>query len=231
MLSCVERIEDFYNGNSDGAGTIASYLSGEINRTVTVNVYDYAATKPRTPYPFHFTLGGASTPNLLPEEIALCLSYFAGRNTPRSRGRLYIGPFNATALGTVGTANSRPAPDLIASLVAAGKRLMHIDDSVVDASPVITDGLFLAGLMGVPGTPTLPTFLTASAFPAATPRVNFAQFSEVGNGTTPTKKHPEIPKAHIPRFTLATGGWVDNEWDGQDRRRIAASARTTFAVV
>lgn len=34
-----------------------------------------------------------------PPQIALCLSYYADRNLPRQRGRLYLGPWNAPQRG------------------------------------------------------------------------------------------------------------------------------------
>lgn len=34
-----------------------------------------------------------------PREVALCLSYFASVNRPRSRGRIYMGPFEASSSG------------------------------------------------------------------------------------------------------------------------------------
>lgn len=57
--------------------------------TFTVKVYNAEGPPP------HFPLGEASqgtafTPTFEPNEIALCLSYYAQWNRPRFRGRLYI---------------------------------------------------------------------------------------------------------------------------------------------
>lgn len=40
----------------------------------------------------------ASASNSGPREVALCLSYFSEVNQPRSRGRIYIGPFTDAAM-------------------------------------------------------------------------------------------------------------------------------------
>ena len=37
-------------------------------------------------------------PGGLPGEVAACLSYFAGRNLPRRRGRIFLGPLANNAL-------------------------------------------------------------------------------------------------------------------------------------
>ncbi len=47
-----------------------------------------------------------------PAEVALCLSYYAGQNSPSKRGRVYIGPFAASALG-----GERPSDGTITSLL------------------------------------------------------------------------------------------------------------------
>jgi hypothetical protein len=45
----------------------------------------------------------ASALRVGPREVALCLSYFAGVNRPRSRGRIYTGPFRAQNDGEYAT--------------------------------------------------------------------------------------------------------------------------------
>lgn len=245
MMSAAARVADFYLlvTNTGGAGTgrsVGSYLSSEINRLVTVNVYDHAQAKPRTPFPFHFDLPdlstagpGGATPvpggtQCLPEEVALCASYFSGRSVPRQRGRIYVGPFNLSALGAPGTVTSRPDPGLITVMTAAAKALALVEDGVIDISNPLIDGLFVAGLFGLPGAPDEPSFLSpAISFPTMN-RVNWVQHSTVGSGTMPTKHHPEIPVAPHEEFSLVSAGWIDNEWDSQRRRQIDASARTNW---
>jgi hypothetical protein len=247
MLACASRIANFYSkpySYGGGSAYLSDWLSQEIEPLVTVNVYDHAEgldlpkgqRPPRRPFPFHFTLPAAGRFALalsgnLPEEVALCLSYFSTRNSPRERGRLYLGPFNLAAVGTPATITSRPDPNLIATMVAAATDLATVEDGVIDISNALVDGLFIAGLFGLPGAPKQPSFLDpALSFPPASP-VNWVQHSVVGTGTMPTKKNPQLPNAPAETFELVGGGWVDNEWDSQRRRRIESSARTNFIAV
>lgn len=67
--------------------------------SVMVKSYDMAAVAPGGPprEPLHTsikTLGSSGVG--APREVALCLSYFAGRNLPRRRGRIYVGPYRAS---------------------------------------------------------------------------------------------------------------------------------------
>jgi hypothetical protein len=230
MMTAAARLANFYVAPDSTAVHLTDFMSSTITTAATINVYDYDEPKPRTPYPFHFTLPALVNAKL-PEEICLCLSYYSARNVPRQRGRIYFGPLGSTALGASSTLNSRPSDNLINCLSEAGKRLAHVEDGVVDISNVLTDGLFIAGLL-VPGLhPELPAVLNPStSFPTMS-AVNWTTFSEIGDGTRPTKKHPTIPDAPVPTFSLVTAGWVDNEWDGQDRRRVASSARVDWSAL
>ncbi len=64
-------------------------------------VYDLGQPPPRAPeiLPMSGPFTGGGTP--LPEEVAVCLSYVATVNQPRSRGRLYMGPLALSALTPV----------------------------------------------------------------------------------------------------------------------------------
>lgn len=54
--------------------------------------------------------------------------------------------------------------------------------------------------------------------PATGPvKVFWSVFSKIGTGTK---------AAPVPGFTVLNNSWIDNEWDGQRRRRIAATMRT-----
>ena len=55
----------------------------------TIKVYDAAKTKPSYPLATASQIGSPLISSA-PREVALCLSYYAGRNIPRQRGRLYI---------------------------------------------------------------------------------------------------------------------------------------------
>jgi hypothetical protein len=85
---------------------LAAALNGWDNATrqIRVTAYDAQGTVPVLPQ------GEAIVnPNLSPatvgvREVALCLSFYAGENRPRQRGRLYI----PAALGGIGTGTARP---------------------------------------------------------------------------------------------------------------------------
>lgn len=53
-----------------------------------------------------------------PTEVALCLSYFSGRNLPSSRGRIYIGPWDVSVI-----LGPHPAGGVITSLINLGVAL------------------------------------------------------------------------------------------------------------
>jgi hypothetical protein len=185
--ACV-KIADFYKTDpGSGFGTVGSYLSADMGDIMTLIAYDMAAAEPRPELGrvvFAFTPGGSMG---LPEEVAVCLSYYTTRNLPSYRGRLYIGPFNQTVLNTTNPA--RPNPNLLSSMAAGGVRLVA------------------AGLVGA--LPTLVSNTLGSTTIAAF--TNWALHS--------IKRAMVQPIAH---------GWIDNEWDGQSRRRVEASSRTTF---
>lgn len=61
-----------------------------------------------------------------PREVALCLSYRAAANGPRTRGRLYMGPFGSTQM------DARPLPALRTSLRDLGSRLGGIGGVNID---------------------------------------------------------------------------------------------------
>lgn len=77
-------------------------------RGITTKVYDLADNKPR-PIKAQKTVAGSTTVSATGNrDTALCLSYYATRNLPRTRGRLYIGPFSASDVGA-----NRPPQALI----------------------------------------------------------------------------------------------------------------------
>lgn len=71
---------------------------------ITAKVYDMEDPTPR-PIKAQYTstshpLGSSAS---IPREVALCLSFYSGRNLPRNRGRIYVGPIR-------GNAGERPGP-------------------------------------------------------------------------------------------------------------------------
>lgn len=62
-----------------------------------VRAYNMSHEPPRLPVGEKvLTIAGTSAPG--PREVALCLSYYAGVNQPRRRGRMFIGPWAAASM-------------------------------------------------------------------------------------------------------------------------------------
>lgn len=59
-------------------------------------IYKMSDPEPRIPKGEYTLSFAASSAAGAPREVALCLSYFAGVNRPKTRGRMYIGPFRAS---------------------------------------------------------------------------------------------------------------------------------------
>jgi len=55
-----------------------------------VTAYDAQGTPPVYPQGSAIRNAGTVLPSSIPREIALCLSFYSGRNIPRQRGRLYV---------------------------------------------------------------------------------------------------------------------------------------------
>jgi hypothetical protein len=66
-------------------------------RVVEVKAYDMADAKPRPVKAHVITTPGIAiaAADLGPRQVALCLSYYAARNLPTTRGRLFLGPINS----------------------------------------------------------------------------------------------------------------------------------------
>lgn len=59
-------------------------------REVDVKLYDLDDAKPRPVRAHHVNNVGAAPASVINRELSLCLSFYADRNLPRQRGRLYI---------------------------------------------------------------------------------------------------------------------------------------------
>lgn len=95
-------------GNTQQYGPGIDRLHGKI--------YKMSDPEPRVPLKEYELQFAASAAAGAPREVALCLSFYAGVNQPRRRGRLYIGPFRAADMAL------RPAQavrDRIGTLAAA----------------------------------------------------------------------------------------------------------------
>jgi hypothetical protein len=182
--------------NVHGSNSVASYLSGKMSRTATLKSYIEGHAIPRPIFRQDtFTLPTPLANTGIPEEIALCLSYYAGVNLPRRRGRIYIGPLNTDAIEQ--DVDPRPAADFVSTIHDAAVALA--------ATGTVPSGDF--------------TNLTGSPSPAVAGHITWCVKSTNGGA---------VKTPHMVVYQPITNGWIDNEWDGQSRRRLAASARSTF---
>jgi hypothetical protein len=114
-------INDFYVGGTD---PVCSYMSADILTPFTIKTYDVSDPKPRPIRSLHQpTVVVDLTDHVMPSEVALCLSFYATRNVPKQRGRIYLGPLSERAM-TVGRI-SVPVAGLLTSMAAAATRLIH----------------------------------------------------------------------------------------------------------
>lgn len=94
-------------------------------RVITVRAYDMADAKPREPKATATSpVGSTSRPAGAPQ-VALCLSYYADRNLPRSRGRIYTGPWSS---------DERPTIQRMQGLITLGQGLAGLGGLNVDWS-------------------------------------------------------------------------------------------------
>ncbi len=121
------RVTGFYAGMSDGAVTsIANQLGAPLNLPeAEIRSYNLGqATLPRQPFITKANLGTISDNLPLPSEVALCASFYSGRNLPRRRGRVYVGPFQGGASEKdPNTGAARPKAIVIQALLTSMQRL------------------------------------------------------------------------------------------------------------
>jgi hypothetical protein len=100
--------DDDVGGLADDLATaLSTWATPADGREVIVKAYN--AEQPRGNFPLATAVRNANAYPLssLPREIACCLSYYSGRNVPRSRGRLYI---PKAVYSTGSTIRPRPEP-------------------------------------------------------------------------------------------------------------------------
>lgn len=89
---------DLHNLCQDLANIFGTFYYNGPTREIDVRAYDDADTP--GPPSDRFTLNtGAAPVSGSPREVALCLSFYAGQNSARHRGRIYLPAFELGALG------------------------------------------------------------------------------------------------------------------------------------
>lgn len=114
------RLAAFYNAGPN------QFLSSKVDRGTNkseVRVYDLDDPIPREPDVQTWTLSAAPSPSgPLPNEVAVCLSFYSGRNLPRSRGRIYLGPLDVNCMAS-GGADQRFSASFSNTLATAVEQL------------------------------------------------------------------------------------------------------------
>jgi hypothetical protein len=112
--------------NSPAVANVASFLAAAVNRPlVETRSYTLQEPPPREPLTVVRPLGPNNSSNSMPSEVAMCASFYSGRNLPRQRGRVYIGPLTQASADTTqgGTGRVLPTPALVFALVEAMRKL------------------------------------------------------------------------------------------------------------
>lgn len=122
-----QKVEDLYHLTVSTFGAIDGLLSPVAidAAAASMNIYRMADAEPRIPVvePLTITLTGSDG---LPNELAVCGSFYSGSNQPSRRGRLYFGPlrYAATFLeGDTEIGDVRPAAVVSNIIAGALERL------------------------------------------------------------------------------------------------------------
>jgi hypothetical protein len=123
----VDALTSFYVEPLEVGGVpISGFLSEYVVRAAPqphqIHLYDLADPTPRAPRSFPLVLAVTESPDPLPNEVAVTLSFYADRNIPRHRGRIYFGPLNRNA-AQEGTSDMRTGGGLRIALSGAAARM------------------------------------------------------------------------------------------------------------
>jgi hypothetical protein len=138
------RLPAFYNTGGPSGHRIAEYMSSEILKTTNsaqIRMYHLGEEKPRELHVVNWTLTTATDSARLPHEVAVVASFYATRNIPRRRGRVYIGPLNLSALNQI---TGRPQDAMRVSIIEAMDSLSFAagGNEWVTYSTVLVGGAF-----------------------------------------------------------------------------------------
>lgn len=165
----VAMLKDLYTlaapGGSPANAPIGQWIGGAVSRVANackIKVYDLAQPKPRPVlHEGQFTMTGTSTGYTqdLPAEVALCATFWGVANRPRTRGRVYLGPWgnHASAAGTNG--RSIPLVGLRQSIAASFGRMINIAASTANLA-VFSRGIYQVDGVVQPVTEQLFTLVT-----------------------------------------------------------------------
>lgn len=96
-----ERLREFW---LDGGGTypaVANYIPSSITaQGLEIRCYDLGQAPPREPSIYNYPVGFGAQGQGLPREVAIAMSFYAGRNLPRRRGRVFIGPLASSSIAS-----------------------------------------------------------------------------------------------------------------------------------
>ena len=88
-----------------------------VTREINVRAYDAQGAVPVFPQGDRTTDVGITPASSGPRELSLCLSFYAGQNRPKYRGRLYLPNFMLNAAGTPGVRPSATSQSKLEALV------------------------------------------------------------------------------------------------------------------
>lgn len=107
LAEASDAVVKFYNLPGPVGNALGTYYSPIISRVAGkcfTRAYDLGQLEPRTPTDAPFTLQNPTVSTPLPNEVAVCLSYYGDSNVASQRGRLYAGPLTTQALATESSA-------------------------------------------------------------------------------------------------------------------------------
>lgn len=106
---------------------IQALLASTLTGTARVQIYDLTDGEPRAAKQDSTITFDPGAGDALPSEVAMCLSYRgafeSGVNRRRNRGRIYLGPLDAS-VGAQGTDSFRPTAGAMDTLAGAGGGLV-----------------------------------------------------------------------------------------------------------
>jgi hypothetical protein len=133
-----DRIVNTFHLNDGGVGSDPENLATDAvavfqqwygtTRYASCTVYEVAGPPPHYPVAFHEVNNGQTPSSTGPREVALCLSYYAERNLPRQRGRIFLCvPFNNGI-----TINERPSTPVQQLVMDLGQSIADLGGVDVD---------------------------------------------------------------------------------------------------